>query len=172
MNLATIRELFGYNDWMRDRLMALIEPLDDSRLDRPFEMGPGSIRKTMEHLAMAEWLWLKRWKGWCPKEQDLPKTGTEMVALWKFFRDIARERESYLDTLKDEELDRDVTYTNLAGETYTFRLGHLFIHVCNHGTHHRAQVVNMLRHVGVTTPPTDYLVMHKERQPNNARTTA
>jgi uncharacterized damage-inducible protein DinB len=55
-----------------------------------------------------------------------------------------------------------VTYTNVKGKQGTFKLGHMLIHVCNHGTHHRAQAINMLRHVGVSPPEMDFLWMFKE----------
>ena len=33
--------------------------------------------------------------------------------------------------------------------TYTFTRGVTLVHVCTHGTHHRAQCINMLRHLNV-----------------------
>jgi hypothetical protein len=52
-----------------------------------------------------------------------------------------------------------VTYTNIRGRTHTFLLGPLMLHVCNHGSHHRAQAVNMLCHVGGEVPELDVPVM-------------
>ncbi len=37
----------------------------------------------------------------------------------------------------------------LAGETHRFTLSAALVHVAIHGTHHRAQCLNMLRHLGV-----------------------
>jgi uncharacterized damage-inducible protein DinB len=35
-------------------------------------------------------------------------------------------------------------------------------HVVNHGTYHRGQVAAMLRQLGYSPPPTDYLVFFDE----------
>ena len=163
MNLATIRELFKYNDWGRDRLMPLVVKLDDEQLDRPFEMGGGSLRKTMWHLFGAEWSWLQRWQGHSPKHGECPRDFATMNDLWEQWRRTAAERNLFLDSLSDGDLLRRVTYTNLRGEVNTFCLGHMLLHICNHGTHHRAQAVNMLRHLGVPPPQMDLLCMYEEQ---------
>lgn len=163
MNLATIRELFAYNDWARDRLMTCVAPLDDAKLDRVFEMGEGSLRKTLEHIHGSEWAWLQRWKGWSPTKADLPGGFPSMTAVWERWRQTATERGAYLATLKDADLASPITYSNYKGESHSARLGYMMLHVCNHGTHHRAQAINMLRHVGIAAPGLDLIIMHLDR---------
>ena len=63
------------------------------------------------------------------------------------------------ESLADADLEQSFTYTNTQGKTWTFQLGHMLMHVCNHGTHHRAQALNMLRHIGVEPPELDLLRM-------------
>lgn len=162
MNLDTVRELFRYNDWARDRVLTLVAPLDPSALDRRFEMGEGSLRATVGHIHEAEWNWLQRWQGRSPKKGEAPHEFATIQALWTQWRLTADDRDRFLNTLHDADLDRAVTYTNMLGETYSFKVGYMLLHVCNHGTHHRAQAVNMLRHLGVKPPPMDFLVMHAE----------
>ena len=161
MDLVTIRELFAYHDWGRDRLMALAETRHDSQLDRTFEMGEGSLRKTLEHLFGAEWTWLQRCKGRSPAHGECPRDFTSMAALWDQWRQVAQQRNALLDTLSNADLSRSVTYIHPTGKTYSFQLGHVLLHVCCHGTHHRAQALNMLRHLGITVPEMDLLVMHE-----------
>jgi uncharacterized damage-inducible protein DinB len=44
------------------------------------------------------------------------------------------------------------------GKMYTFTRGAVVTHVTTHGMHHRAQCLNMLRHVGVSPlPPSSVL---------------
>ena len=161
MDLSTIRQLFAYSDWARDRLMELAVKLPGEKLDQPFEMGPGSLRKTMEHLFGAEWVWLQRWKGRSPAKGETPHDFSSMSALWAAWRETAGQRSAYLDGLTAADLSRPITYTNTRGEVATFQLGHMLLHVCNHGTHHRTQALNMLRHLGVQPPEMDLLVMLK-----------
>ncbi len=159
MDLATIRELFNYNDWARDKVMGLAEDLEVAQLDRAFEMGEGSLRKTLEHLFGAEWTWLERIKGRSPVSGECPRGFVTPAALWEAWRQTADERDRLLETTTNADLSSSVAFVGRDGRHYSFTLGHVLMHVCNHGTHHRAQALNMLRHLGVAIPETDLLCM-------------
>lgn len=163
METDTLRGLFAHNDWARDKLVTLASELTDEQLDRPFEMGPGSLRETLRHLYGAERIWYERWQGREQPQFPRARTLTAMGDLWQAFRDLAAARDAYLDPLGQADLQRPVTYANPEGETHTFPLGDLLLHVCNHGFHHRAQALNMLRHVGAKPRGLDYLFMKIEQ---------
>jgi uncharacterized damage-inducible protein DinB len=55
------------------------------------------------------------------------------------------------------------TYQNLKGEQFTQPIFQMLIHVFNHGTYHRGQMVTMLRQLGVEKiPATDFIVWSRE----------
>lgn len=60
---------------------------------------------------------------------------------------------------------RDKVVTLAAGRTHTTTLGDVLLHVCVQGVHHRAQALNMLRHLGAEVPALDYIVWLQGRQP-------
>lgn len=155
-----IRELFHYNDWGRDRLMSLAVGLAAAQLDRPFPMGEGSLRKTLEHLFGAEWTWHERCNGRSPASGECPRNFPTLSALWDRWRQTADQRNGFLDSLDNADLTRPVPYVSRTGRSYSFQLGHVLLHVCCHGTHHRAQALNMLRHLGAPVPEMDFLEMH------------
>ncbi|UCC32325.1 MAG: DinB family protein, partial [Phycisphaerales bacterium] len=109
MDVATIRELFAYNDWGRDRLMAIAEGLSDAQLDCPFEVGEGSLRKTLEHLFGAEWTWLERCRGRSPVSGECPRDFPTTAGLWDNWRRVADGRNALIDALADVDLRRSVT---------------------------------------------------------------
>jgi len=158
--IDTLRELFLFNDWGRDRLMAAARPLSDDALDRPFDMGPGSLRKTLHHLGIVEEIWLQRWLGETPAYSDMPSRYplSELAAAWN---NTSARRNALIDRLDEPGLARPVPFTTRAGDAYVLSLGDLMLHVVMHGVHHRAQVTNMLRHVGAELPPkgADYIFM-------------
>jgi uncharacterized damage-inducible protein DinB len=165
MAQATLQELFSYTDWAREKLHGLVASLSDAQLDRPFEMGLGSIRNTLHHIWAAERVWLERWsKGGVPKFIQ-PEVGLSVTTLQARARATAEERDEFLDMQDDADLARPLTFTNSKGETYSLPLVGQMVHVCNHGIHHRAQIVNMLRHVGgtVPTPGLDYIFYRLEQ---------
>ncbi len=142
--------------------MALAEGLDSAALDRWFEMGMETLRRTLHHLWAAERIWLDRWIALPNAKFVEPEPGLPVAALWERFRQTARQRNEFLDTLDESRLDQPLTYTNTKGVTYTFPLADLLLHVCNHGVHHRAQAMNMLRHNGRQVPGIDYQFMKIE----------
>jgi uncharacterized damage-inducible protein DinB len=163
MDLGTIRILFQHNDWGREQLMAVADRLTDEQLDRPFEMGPGTLRKTLEHIFAAEWVWLARWGGRSPTQGECPRNLPTMGDLLRVWRETATQREAFLNTLTDADLERDVDYRNTVGKPGRYQLGIMMLHVCTHGTHHRAQAINMLRQLGVTPPELDVTAMVPNR---------
>jgi len=163
---GTLRECFRHNDWARVKLLAAATPLTAAQLDQPFEMGLGSLRATLYHLWAAEFAWLNRWQRQPNAEGWVADCGGEDLAeITRRFAQTAQVREAYLDSVGPGDIDRPITYTNTAGQTYTYPLGDLVLHVCNHGMHHRAQAVNLLKRLGVTPPQPglDYVFMRMER---------
>src|SRR5262245_1484311 len=62
-DFQTIAALYTYNDTANDIVLAAAEPLSDAQLDQKFEMGMGTLRKTLLHIWAGEMVWLERWKG-------------------------------------------------------------------------------------------------------------
>lgn len=160
----TLKELFLFNDWGRDRLMAAALPLPDAKLDQPFEMGPGSLRKTLQHLASVEQVWLERWLGNANPDYAALSAERPLDRLSSDWQTTAAARNEFINRLDEAGLSRMVSFTTRTGEPYTLALGDLMLHVVMHGVHHRAQVTNMLRHVGAEMPKfgADYIFMRFE----------
>ncbi len=78
------------------------------------------------------------------------------------YQETIDNRSSYFAGLNDDDLDRTVTATPSEGQTYTFTLGESMLQLCCHGTHHRAQIVNMFRHVGTEVPKLDFIGMKRQ----------
>lgn len=156
--VGTIRECFKHNDWARDQVLALTEKLSDEQLERPFAMGPGSLRQTLRHLYGAGRFWFERWRGReqtpFPHSRDL----STVDELWAAERALADARDALLGALHDNDLGTRVAARG-EGEGGFLPLGIVLLHICNHGIHHRAQALNMLRHLGVKVPGLDYLFM-------------
>ncbi len=167
-NGSTFDEMLGYKTWARDKLLAAAVDLSDEQLDRPFEMGCGSLRATLHHLWSAERIWLCRWTGRDRGEfsEQLSHPRPDVAAMGGWFRATAEERNAYLAERRSAAaLDSPISFVDRAGTPYTFPLRALLLHVCNHGIHHRAQAMHMLRRLEVPLPRPglDYLFMKIEQ---------
>lgn len=165
--IGTLMELFLHNDCTRNKLLDLASGLSDAQLDQSFEIGLGTLRRTLHHLWAAERIWLDRWLGRPNAKLAEPQPRQPVAELRRQFDETAAERNEWLSARTDEALERPLTYTNTRGQTLTFRLADTLTHVCNHGMHHRAQAINMLRQLGVRPPRADYIFM-KIEQPSPA----
>jgi uncharacterized damage-inducible protein DinB len=154
-NAAVIRDYFAYGDWSNGRLLDLSEPLDASSLDRAFGMGLGTIRKTALHIADAERWWLKNWTVGPSQFEKAPNT-TTIAELRSRWLGIVAERNKFIAALDASSAQRVVTAL-IGPLSIGLPVIESLVQLCSHGTHHRAQLVNMLRHNGMTARGTDYV---------------
>ncbi|MEZ6241582.1 MAG: DinB family protein [Phycisphaerales bacterium] len=141
--------LLAHNHWATRNILDACTKLSDAELDKPFEMGVGSLRATMTHL-------LGALRGWgdllADREQRerLEKSGPySPVQLLELLDEIAAD---VLESAESHPVDEIVTGER-AGKTYSFTRGAVLTHVTTHGMHHRAQALNMLRRLGVDPLP-------------------
>jgi uncharacterized damage-inducible protein DinB len=164
MNVQEIRELFTYTEWANARILECARGLSEEQFTREIASSYPSIRGTLAHIVMAEWVWLRRWKG------ESPTAWPEWADLSSFdnvvehLRAIEDERRELLDGLSEEVLQGELAYRSIKGDPFTTRLVHQMQHVANHSTYHRGQLTTMIRQVGAVPPATDMIVWFRNRQ--------
>ncbi len=156
--LEPIRRLLAYGDWADGCLLDAARRLDDGALDRRFEMGVGTLRRTLIHLYNGEYVWLQRWQErldtkW-PGEDEL----VAIAALRERFERMWAERDAYLGTLSEPDLAAIARYRDSYGNLYRAARIDMLLQACVHSIHHRAQAANMIRHVGGGSIELDYMV--------------
>ena len=170
MQLASLRDFFNYGAWANASVWDTAADLKDEQLDRAFEMGEGSLRKTLAHVYGAERAWYERCEG--PIADQLPHSSEthELNDIKEATRRISQVRGDWLAAMNDAALDCEVTYTR-NGRTYTHPLSDVLLHVCNHGIHHRAQALNILRRLGKKVPTLDVIVLRIQQKDQAAMKT-
>jgi uncharacterized damage-inducible protein DinB len=164
LSTETLRDYFAYTDWAREVVLHVIAQTDEASLDRPFETGIGSIRKNVAHTHDAEAWWLMNWTQ--GPHTPFPKTDDTIPTfeLSERARATAKARNAFLAGLNDADLARPIEARPAPDRTFSFPLGVTMLQLCNHGTHHRAQTINMLRQCGRTVPATDLTIWARERE--------
>jgi uncharacterized damage-inducible protein DinB len=153
--LNTIRELFAYNYWARDRQLAACSALTQEQFLRPLGNSFPSLRDTLAHLLFAEWIWKERWLGRSPKSLPSPTDYPDLPAVREGWRPVEQDIRNYLAGLTDEVIANRFTITRVTGETFSYPLWRSLLHVANHQTYHRGQVTMFLRQFGVEPPALD-----------------
>ncbi|MDB5384757.1 MAG: hypothetical protein JWM11_403 [Planctomycetaceae bacterium] len=162
-NPVEIQRLYAYHDWGNQRLLEVAATLDDAALDRDFGIGPGSIRKTFLHLFGTEPWWLKNWAGDLGMFEQ-PAADMPLQQLKESWSDVAQQRNAFISQL-DQERASQIVSMLVGGPPLKFRIIDSLIQICLHGTHHRAQLTNMLRHSGVQPPGLDYVGWIRDSNP-------
>ncbi len=157
LDIATLRTYFGHIDAARDRIHAVARELSDKQLDRELAIGLGTLRKTLLHIRDAEQWWLENWTAEPRPESDGLPPSTSLPQLIELFGETTARRNDFIAGLNDDDLRRPVEAYARTDLLLRFRLGESLIELCGHGTHHRAQALNMLRHLGVEVPHIDLI---------------
>ena len=142
--------LLDFDHWANERLFDACDLLTDAALDHPFEMGLGSLRPTLAHNVGAMIGWtdvLNRAEPrFRPEQSESPMSVADIRALHETAS--TEFRTAVLAGPMDEVLTPE-----RGGRSYRFSRGGIATHVVTHSMHHRAQCLNMLRHLGVETQP-------------------
>jgi uncharacterized damage-inducible protein DinB len=162
MDASTIRELYAYNRWANAQVLTSISGLTDEQLTRDLGASHRSIRDTLAHILHWEWGWLQRWTPTPQSRTFSAETLPDVAALKAGVRIVESAQAELLESLTDGRLAGVVGYVNGRGETWAYPLWQQLYHVVNHSSHHRGQVVSMIRQLGCEPATTDFLAFQDE----------
>lgn len=156
--LATLRELYEYNYWARDRQLMACAGLTQEQFERPMGNSFSSVRDTLAHLVGAEWIWLERWRGKSPRALPGAEEFSTLAEVAKRWRVVEQGVSGFLAAINEEALARPLSYVNPKGETWTYPLWRTLLHVVNHQTYHRGQLSTLLKQLGAAPAAVDLLL--------------
>jgi len=149
-SITVLDELYRYNHWANWQVIELCESLAGAQLDAVHPIGFGSLRNTMFHILAAEQVWYERWHSLPTRPFPLDAAGMSIDAISQRLDDVNEQRSDWLETIGPSGLERQITYKDGKGDSHTHRCKDLLIHVANHGVHHRAQALCILKTYGKT----------------------
>lgn len=169
-NCRDIRLYADYNAWFNGRLYAAAATLPAQELAAPRGAFFGSILGTLNHIMVADIMWLKRFAALpaAHPELDPIRALPQPRALDQILHDdlhsLAAQRQlmdetirRWTEALTEADLAYVLPYRNSKGQPYARRLGDLLLHFFNHQTHHRGQTTTLLMQAGVNVGVTDLL---------------
>ena len=162
--------LLATNRWATQNIIDVCENLASEAFHRRFEMGIGSLHDTLTHILESMQYWTDALDGRDPTLVEGPQQspplliGSFGIIYFGHTMEDQRRKPSELSELLHQIADKlhSLTLANSADETihwnapdrtHAFARGAVLTHVTTHGMHHRAQCLNMLRHVGVDPLP-------------------
>lgn len=156
--MLTLADLFAYSEWANAAVLDAAAARSEADWTRDLGGSFPTLQSVLEHIAGAEWVWMRRWAGDAPTAFPEWTGTTTPASLRAVFGDVARERRTWLGGLTAAELAASRPYTLLDGTAGAAPLDVQTHHVVNHSTFHRGQAVAMLRRLGTVPPQTDLVV--------------
>ncbi|MEO8367553.1 MAG: DinB family protein [Pseudoxanthomonas sp.] len=165
--------LADYNQWMNQKLYAAAGTMGADALAQDRGAFFGSILGTLNHLVVADTIWLKRFATHpmharaLHSQAEVPMPNSLDAVPFRDFTALRMHRE-WLDALiidwaggtaPEGGWNHALSYTNTRGERFHKRMDFLMLHFFNHQTHHRGQVTTLLSQAGVDVGETDLRVL-------------
>jgi uncharacterized damage-inducible protein DinB len=152
-----------YNVWANKKIIDAMLKINAADLDKEIISSFSSIRATTYHVIGAEMIWLQRLQlaehpYWFA--DSFRDVFSEACTIWqKTSSDLVQFVEKQYD---DRALGHELMYYDLKKMPHKRPVYEVILHVCNHSTYHRGQLVTMLRQAGATDiPGTDFTLFKK-----------
>jgi uncharacterized damage-inducible protein DinB len=154
MNANAFRHFYGYH-FAENRKMwdSYITQLSHEQFTQHVDYSRGSVRDQIVHLISADDTWFSGLRGAAIPEPLNPADFPDRESIRAHWDNVEQNMRNYLAGLRDDMLfDKP-----LDGEDKDLILWQVLLHVANHGTDHRAQLLRLLNDLGVKTTSQDYI---------------
>ena len=140
--LDHFRMFARYNRWANATLLAALEPMSDADWHRDAGVFFRSVHGTLNHLLVADMIWLSRFTGrpGAPTRLDAI-LHEDRAGLLAARSEMDAKLLKWVEGLDEATLNGEFTYTPVTNpEPVTQRFAPALAHVFNHQTHHRGQI--------------------------------
>lgn len=154
--------LAAYNAWANRRLLDAAKALPPDRLDEDQGAAFGSVLGTLNHMLVADLIWLARF-------DEAPSPGLaldqrlydRLDGLTTARTDLDQRIVAHVDGLSDARIDGEFSYRTVAGEPFRQPRATVLAHFFNHQTHHRGQIHALLTRLTGEAPPLDLIYLQR-----------
>ncbi len=155
MNGEPLHILIEYDRWANQQVFDLCRSLTEADLDRKFDIGLGSLRRTLIHVVANMEYWFDRASSHDPPRFDSPGTLPLGVMIERYNRVWEQIRSMITESDQAFLHGEVVSVFKEPTETFVVRFPRsaALLQLLDHGTHHRAQCLNMLRQLGIDSLP-------------------
>ncbi|HET9588598.1 MAG TPA: DinB family protein [Anaerolineales bacterium] len=156
MNADAFRHFYDYhfteNRKIWDRCVTQLSP---EQFTQPVNYSHGSVRDQILHLISCDDSWFSELRGVEPSEPFPPANSDDRESIRAHWDSVEQKMRAYLAELQDDMLfDKPIEEPEEDKDLIAWQV---FLHVVNHGTDHRAQLLRVLNDLGVETTYQDYI---------------
>jgi uncharacterized damage-inducible protein DinB len=155
MNADAFRHLYNYHFSENRKIWNyFITALPQEQFVQNVDYSMGSVRNQIVHLMSVDDTWFSGLRGIEIPDALNPANFDERDVIRAYWDKVEQNMREYLAALRDDMLFEKPF---AEGEDKDLILWQVLLHVVNHGTDHRAQILRLLSDLGIRTPPQDYI---------------
>jgi uncharacterized damage-inducible protein DinB len=157
MTPSEIHTHLKYSTWASERVFEAAKKLSPDDLNRTVGVSHGSILGTLAHIHFADRIWYSRVVD--PNEPVIRES--DLGTLEKEWPAIQQKWEAWAGKVQAAELRRMIASKSMDGIPYEVAVEKAVLHLVNHNSLHRGQVMGMIRQLGIAPPPTDLMMYYR-----------
>ena len=159
-----LSQLAAYNIWANHKLLEIILALSEEKQKQEVPSSFRSLYTTVFHMWDAESIWWQRMKLHERITRPSDNLNSSMKDVSNGLLQQNQQWQEWVDTSTEPMLDHVFQYYSQKKESFKQPIFQMMLHVFNHGTYHRGQLVNMLRQLGIEKiPQTDFIVWSRKK---------
>ncbi|MBK5271554.1 MAG: DinB family protein [Bacteroidia bacterium] len=159
-----LKQLVAYNIWANQKIIDVVLSLPEEKQKAEVPSSFKSLYTTLLHMWNAESVWWQRMKLQERIISPFENFKGSMRELTNDFLQQNRQWQEWVNNASDAALDHVFQYQTARKEQFKQPIYQMLLHVFNHGTYHRGQLINMLRQLGVEKlPQTDFIVWSRKK---------
>ena len=159
-----LQQYAAYNIWAHKKMIHTINQLPESIIHKEILSSFPSVYKTMLHLWDVEAIWWQRLKlaervQWPSKsfEGGISEINDSLII-------ASQEWDQWIRMSNDIQLKHVFAYQNSKKEQFKQPVYEMLLHLFNHQTYHRGQLVTMLHELGLDKiPSSDFIEFSRKK---------
>lgn len=157
---STLLTHFDYTLWASSKLLDTAGRLTAEELTRDLQVSHRSVLGTLQHIFYADRTWLARLEQRTLPSFADPEPGPGVEELKEHWPVVIKGLRDFVEFAPEDLFEQPLEFRRLNGDQQRVTHWKVLLHIVNHATLHRGQVMAMVRQLGHVPPGTDYLFYH------------
>lgn len=154
----------AYNLWSNKRITDAILQISAEKIKQPLISSFPSIELTLLHLMNVEYIWWQRMK----LVENLHVIEEKTLSIEQISHkllELSLQWKNWVEKSTQAALEHEFVYRNSKTEQFKQPVFQTLLHLFNHQTYHRGQIITLLKNIGVEKiPATDFIVWSRGKK--------
>jgi uncharacterized damage-inducible protein DinB len=159
-----LQQYSSYNVWANKKILERLNQLSAEEVHKEIISSFPSVYKTVLHIMNTEYVWWQRLKLAEHIESYMENYNGSFEELTARLSQLDKQWEEWVKEANEVNLTHTFAYQNNKKEQFKQPVYEMLVHLFNHQSYHRGQLVMMLRQLGADKiPQTDFIIYSRKK---------